>query len=39
MKSRLKLTTTAVDKLRFPEGAVSKFGTPLSHFVSSGTPN
>lgn len=33
MKSRLKLTTTAVDKLRFPEGAVSKTGTPLSHFV------
>lgn len=33
MKSRLKLTTTAVDKLRFPEGAVSKTGTPLAHFV------
>lgn len=33
MKSKIKLTTTAVDKLRFPEGAVSKTGTPLSHFV------
>lgn len=32
-KHRQKLTTTAVDKLRFPEGAVSKTGTPLSHFV------
>jgi integrase len=33
MKSKIKLTTTAVDKLRSPEGAVSKTGTPLSHFV------
>ena len=32
-KHRQKLTTTAVDKLRFPEGAVSKTGTHLSHFV------
>lgn len=33
MTNKIKFTTTAVDKLRFPKGAVSRTGTPLNHFV------
>jgi hypothetical protein len=30
VKNRIKLTSTAVEKLRFPEGAVTKTGKPAT---------
>lgn len=33
MNNRIKLTNTAVEKLRFPEGAVTRTGKPITHFV------
>ena len=30
---KLRATSTAVEKLRFPEGAVTKTGKPLTHFI------
>lgn len=33
MNNRIKLTSTAVEKLRFPEGAVTRSGKPITHFV------